>query len=210
MKNLTYLLSLISLSVLTLSPVSAATREAYVTVDGMVCAYCAAGLLDLFRAQSEVSDMQVDIDNALLRIEFNQGQEFSRDRAYRLIYDAGYDMAWFYLSDVSRDEAAGKLADLRSAALPSVPSSVLIHDAGDALYLRLTFPDTDKGAWRAELERNDAALNELRDLGGLPEWWQPIINRRSRGFTWNGLDGFETQVVTDRNERLWYVKAIRQ
>ena len=60
------------------------------TVNGMVCAFCATGIEKSFRAQPEVNDVKVDLDQKLVTIETKPDQTLDDAKVTKIIKDAGY------------------------------------------------------------------------------------------------------------------------
>jgi cation transport ATPase len=63
-----------------------------VSVNGMVCAFCATGIEKTFKAQSEVKTINVDLEKKLVTIETKQDQTIDDAKVKRLIANAGYSL----------------------------------------------------------------------------------------------------------------------
>lgn len=61
-----------------------------VKTDGLVCAYCAQGIEELFYEQDEVKSVKVDVDKALTIITTNGNADLSDEKVAQLIDSAGY------------------------------------------------------------------------------------------------------------------------
>lgn len=61
-----------------------------VKTDGLVCAYCAQGIEELFYEQDEVKKVTVDVDKGLTVITTNGNADLSDERISKLIDSAGY------------------------------------------------------------------------------------------------------------------------
>lgn len=61
-----------------------------VKTDGLVCAYCAQGIEELFYERDEVKSVTVDVDRALTIITTNGDADLSDDEVAKLIDSAGY------------------------------------------------------------------------------------------------------------------------
>lgn len=85
----TYLLTIIVIFSLT-AAISAETITA--TVNGMVCGFCATGIEKTFRAQPEVSGIDVDLENKLVTIHTRQGQTMDDSKIKKLLSGAGYSV----------------------------------------------------------------------------------------------------------------------
>jgi mercuric ion binding protein len=63
-----------------------------VSVNGMVCAFCATGIEKTFKAQSEVKTVHVDLQNKLVTINTKEGQTIDDARLKKLLGNAGYSL----------------------------------------------------------------------------------------------------------------------
>ena len=63
-----------------------------VTVNGMVCAFCATGIEKSFRAQPEVGDVKVDLEKKLVSIQTKPEQTLDDALVTKVITDAGYSV----------------------------------------------------------------------------------------------------------------------
>lgn len=78
---------------LTTSPIAAQSSNiVYADVYGLVCDFCARALEKVFGKQDEVERINVDLDNHLITIHFNQGQKLDDKTITRLINDSGYNV----------------------------------------------------------------------------------------------------------------------
>jgi copper chaperone CopZ len=82
----------------TLTMMIALTGNAYAetvkaTVNGMVCAFCAAGIEKTFKSQPEVGSVKVDLDQKLVTINTKNDQTISDEKITKVINDAGYTVA---------------------------------------------------------------------------------------------------------------------
>ncbi len=62
-----------------------------IKIDGMVCAYCANGIEQLFYEQDEVKNVKVDVDHGRAIITTNGNADLSDARIQALVSEAGYD-----------------------------------------------------------------------------------------------------------------------
>lgn len=60
------------------------------TVDGMVCSFCAQGLVSHFKKHPAVSDVHVDLTRKLLILEEKKGASISDDDITRFIKKSGF------------------------------------------------------------------------------------------------------------------------
>lgn len=62
------------------------------TVNGMVCAFCAAGIEKTFKARPEVESISVDLDNRLVTVATKTGRTLDDAAIKKIITDAGYSV----------------------------------------------------------------------------------------------------------------------
>jgi copper chaperone CopZ len=72
------------------SPVLAAS--AAVTINGMVCAFCVAGIEKLLSERPEVSASHIDLDAKLVKIDFKDGKTLDDAAIRKIVTDSGFDM----------------------------------------------------------------------------------------------------------------------
>lgn len=89
MKHLTAILfTALSLTSLT----AFATPTLKVSVNGMVCAFCAQGIEKKVKALPETKEVYVNLKAHLVAIELKEGQKLSNETVTKIIKDAGYDV----------------------------------------------------------------------------------------------------------------------
>jgi len=71
---------------------TAAADTIQATVNGMVCGFCATGIEKTFRAQSEISAVDVDLENKLVTIHTKQGRTIDDSKVKTLLGNAGYSV----------------------------------------------------------------------------------------------------------------------
>jgi copper chaperone CopZ len=96
MKHLTLFLTLLIMS---FSVPVYAGQSAKVDVNGLVCDFCARALEKVFGREDAVSDIDVDLDEKIVTINFNDDQTLDDDTITELITDAGYNV-----EGIHRDE----------------------------------------------------------------------------------------------------------
>ena len=96
MKHLVLVVSL-GLSLTSLS--SFATPSYKVTVNGMVCSFCAKGIEKKMKALSETKDIYVGLKNRLVVVEVKEGLTLSQDVIRKIIKDAGYEVKSIEVSE---------------------------------------------------------------------------------------------------------------
>lgn len=93
MKKLT--LSLTAALILALSsPISPAhaASNALISVNGLVCDFCARALEKTFSKKDEVTDINVNLESKIVTVNFEDGQNLSDETLTELITDAGYNV----------------------------------------------------------------------------------------------------------------------
>ena len=63
-----------------------------VTVNGLVCDFCARALEKVFMKHSSVANIKVDLDNALVSIGLKPTQSLSNEAIGQMITDSGYNL----------------------------------------------------------------------------------------------------------------------
>lgn len=69
-----------------------AQEVAKVSVNGMVCAFCAQGIEKTIAKMPETQAVYVNLDKKLVAVEAKKGQKLSLDKIKAGIVDAGYDV----------------------------------------------------------------------------------------------------------------------
>jgi len=78
---------------LSINSVSAfATPTLKVSVNGMVCAFCAQGIEKKVKALAETKEVYVNLKAHLVAIELKEGKKLSNETITKIIKDAGYDV----------------------------------------------------------------------------------------------------------------------
>ncbi|MEY3773562.1 MAG: Heavy-metal-associated domain [Verrucomicrobiota bacterium] len=143
MKNL-----LIFLAVLGLVPAVSA-REIVLTVEGLVCAFCANGISATAQRDPAIADVVVDLDNALARFVVKPNATLTADDAKKIITRAGYEASAVTVTEQSTAANVFELTALAGGTLPSaVTSAYLVKTPGaDRLFVRITLERTHAAAW---------------------------------------------------------------
>lgn len=71
---------------------SASAETIKVTVNGLVCSFCATGIEKTFKKEAPVDTIKVDLDNKLVTITTKQNQTLDDKKVTTLITDAGYSV----------------------------------------------------------------------------------------------------------------------
>lgn len=74
------------------SPVWAAATHADVTVNGMVCSFCAQGITKKFKARPEVDSVRVVLKDQQVHLIFKDGATMKDDEITALLRQAGYSV----------------------------------------------------------------------------------------------------------------------
>ncbi|MBX2833669.1 MAG: cation transporter [Micavibrio sp.] len=86
-------LFVLTLSLITLSfPAFAAGQVVKVSVNGLVCDFCARALEKTFGKQEAVEDIGVDLDTKIVTVNLKEGQDMDDERIKELITDSGYNV----------------------------------------------------------------------------------------------------------------------
>jgi copper chaperone CopZ len=96
-----YLLVVVSLGLSLTSLSGFATPSYKVTVNGMVCSFCAQGIEKKMKALSETKNVYVGLKNHLVVVEVKDGLTLSQDVIKKIIKDAGYEVKSIEVSDYS-------------------------------------------------------------------------------------------------------------
>jgi copper chaperone CopZ len=67
-------------------------EEITVTVKGMVCSFCAQGIKKTFSKNENVTDINVDLDNKLVKLKTKDGTTLEDGELREKITDAGYEV----------------------------------------------------------------------------------------------------------------------
>jgi len=66
--------------------------DVHVSVNGLVCDFCARALEKVFSKEEAVKVIDVNLDTKMITITFNEGQNLDDERITTLITDAGYNV----------------------------------------------------------------------------------------------------------------------
>ena len=94
-----HLLLVVSLGLSLTSLGSLATPSYKVTVNGMVCSFCAQGIEKKMKALNETKDVYVGLKNRLVVVEVKEGLTLSQDVIKKIIKDAGYEVKSIEVSE---------------------------------------------------------------------------------------------------------------
>jgi len=127
-------------------------REIVLTVEGLVCAYCANGIAATAQRDPAIANVVVDLDNALARFVVKPKATLTADDAKKIITRAGYSTSAVTVIDQSTTANVFELSTLAGGALPSAVTSAYLVRQPDAdgrtrLYARLTLERAHAAAW---------------------------------------------------------------
>jgi len=97
MKYLSALVVTLGLSLISLN--GFATPSYKVTVNGMVCSFCAQGIEKKMKALNETKGVYVELKNHLVIVEAKEGSNISQDVIKKIIKDAGYEVKSIEVSE---------------------------------------------------------------------------------------------------------------
>lgn len=140
--------SLILIAVLGLVPAVSA-REIVLTVEGLVCAFCANGIAATAQRDAAIADVVVDLDNALARFVVKPNATLSADAAKKIIARAGFTASAVAVIDQSTAANKFELSTLAGGTLPSEVTSAYLTKApgADRLFARITLERPAAAAW---------------------------------------------------------------
>lgn len=91
----TFIMTLAIIGTLTTTNVQAAETcedQIKVTVNGLVCDFCARALEKVFGERDDVNGIKVDMDSGLVTVDMQPGQSIDDETLIQLIIDAGYNV----------------------------------------------------------------------------------------------------------------------
>lgn len=83
-------LLILTITVALTAAVSADTIKA--TVNGMVCGFCATGIEKTFKAQPEVTAVNVDLKGKLVTVTTKEGKTLDDQKITQLLKNSGYSV----------------------------------------------------------------------------------------------------------------------
>ena len=107
MKILKTIIVTLALSAATAS--TAATIE--MDVNGLVCAFCAQGIEKKLRAFPATSDVVVSLEERLVAVSTQEGQDIADDELRHALTDAGYTVMKIQRPDESIDAVRARLKE---------------------------------------------------------------------------------------------------
>lgn len=64
----------------------------YISVNGLVCDFCARSIEKLFSRKDSVEDIQINLEKMLITIHLKQGKHLDDKTISKLIVDSGYNV----------------------------------------------------------------------------------------------------------------------
>jgi mercuric ion binding protein len=68
-------------------------KDLKVTVNGMVCSFCAQGIEKKLSSQAAVKSVDVNLENHLVKVALKDGQDLSDTTIAQILKDAGYSVS---------------------------------------------------------------------------------------------------------------------
>ena len=66
--------------------------DAHVSVNGLVCDFCARALEKTFGKKDEVKSIDVNLETKIVTVNFNEGQTLDDETLTQIITDSGYNV----------------------------------------------------------------------------------------------------------------------
>lgn len=90
--TLALVITLLALSTFAQADTASAKGDVEVSVNGLVCDFCARALEKVFGNESAVKNIDVNLDTKIITINFNDEQTLNDEKLTQLITDAGYNV----------------------------------------------------------------------------------------------------------------------
>ncbi len=75
------------------TPSFASAQDLRVTVNGMVCAFCAQGIHKKLTSQAAVKSVDVNLEDHLVKVSLKDGANLSDETVTQILVDAGYTVS---------------------------------------------------------------------------------------------------------------------
>ncbi len=72
--------------------VSSFAKDIAITVDGMVCSFCAQGITKSFKKLPEIKSVDVKLDDHFVYLKTQDGKDISDESINKIILDAGFNV----------------------------------------------------------------------------------------------------------------------
>jgi len=98
MKNFKYLLAslLLCLSLNSNADEKDVFGEIHVSVNGLVCDFCAQSIQKLFNKEESVEAVDINMDEGMIKIDLKDGYNMDDNLITKLITDSGYNVERIY------------------------------------------------------------------------------------------------------------------
>ena len=63
-----------------------------ISVEGLICDFCARSIEKLFKKENSVEEIDVNLEKMLIIIRLKNGETLNNEKVIRLINDSGYDV----------------------------------------------------------------------------------------------------------------------
>jgi periplasmic mercuric ion binding protein len=68
------------------------SKTVKITVKGMVCGFCAQGIIKKFKAEPSVEKVDVSLEKQLVTLSLKEGQDIKDEKIKEIVRYAGYDL----------------------------------------------------------------------------------------------------------------------
>ena len=95
MKTFTLNLAVFISMILNFREISPQTNEntiVYISVNGLVCDFCARSIEKSFNKKPSVNNVDIDLDKMLITVNFKKGEYLNNEVITQLIEDSGYSV----------------------------------------------------------------------------------------------------------------------
>lgn len=74
------------------SPLTAAAKDISISVNGMVCGFCAQGIEKKFKALPQVKSVEVSLEKKLVKVITKDNQDIDDAKINEILHEAGYNI----------------------------------------------------------------------------------------------------------------------
>lgn len=78
------------LAITAITPLTARAEQIFVSVNGLVCGFCAQGIKKTFSKIESISAVEVDLEGKKVTLSLKEGKNLADEEVKTLINDAGY------------------------------------------------------------------------------------------------------------------------
>jgi copper chaperone CopZ len=115
--------SLVLLASSLLASASALAGTIEMTVNGLVCAFCAQGIEKTLRKNPATADVVVSLEQRLVAVSTKEGQDISDVTLTKALTDAGYNVKAIKRTDTPLTEIRARLSKARHKGDAVLPNS---------------------------------------------------------------------------------------